>query len=277
MRLALVLALFLVAPFAQAWVAGPDRPHHADLALAAVERLPPEMRSIIERDMDVFWRGALEPDGILDKDKDVHVFYHQYEPSDGTGGGAWRVHHSVVEAAGALREGNGPKAAYLLGYLTHFSTDLAMPLHTGKEAFMHPRHEAVEKEAYDHKAELALALPARAPREVADPEAYAVDLARQSASMWPELEESIEAWSPATAEVLSRAASLAVEASADLMFTAFAWADPARPAPPEPGPAPLPVETADVAWGPREIALASGGVILAAIVTAFVVRRARPL
>lgn len=275
--LAALLALALLAPTALAWVAGRETPHHADLAWEAAMRLPPEMRAIVERHEDAFRRGALDPDGQLDPERDVHTFYHAYEPADGGGGGVYRVELTLHEAVVALRSGDEDAAAYQLGFLTHFVTDLAMPFHTGRDAYDDPRHEEAEVAAFLHRGDYTLA-PARPPARVDDVEAYMVRVAEQSAASWPALDAATptegEAWSPEAARIVGAGASLAVEAASDLLLTAFALADPAQPLPPKPEEVPVPWDAEDLgwpAWLPVAIALVAAA--LAALVPLALARK----
>lgn len=253
-----LLALACPSP-AQAWVAGPDRPHHADLAVLAAQRLPEPERALIFRNLDAFRAGALDPDGVTDPSKNINTFYHAYEPHDGGGGGVYRVRLSLHHATMALREG-APEAdaAYQLGVLTHFTLDLAMPFHTGADDYDHAWHESTEKLAYDHRGDLAIP-PGGPPREVADPGARAVALAEASAALSDpliaELDASGGAWTPGIARILGEAAALGVAATADHLHTAFLWADPARPAP-EPvheGDLPVPRDAEDLGLSLTEL------------------------
>lgn len=225
-----------LAPPAQAWVAGPDKPHHADLAVMAAERLPEPERSFLLRNVERFREGALDPDGVTDPDAQIHTFYHAYEPSDGGGGGVYRVRLSLREAVVALRDG-APEGdvAYQMGILTHFVLDLSVPFHTGKDSYDNLWHEPYEHTAYDRQGEVQLP-PARPPREVEDAEEYAVDLAERSAELVVPLVEALdatggEAWSPEVARITAQAQAMGIEATADLLHTAFRMADPARPEP----------------------------------------------
>lgn len=230
-----LLALLFALPGAGAWVAGPDRPHHADLAEAALAALPARLRELIEGERDAFRRGALDPDGITDPEKGVHTFYHTYEPATGSGGGVYRVELSLHEATMALREGRpAAEAAYQLGFLSHFVADLAVPFHTADGLYEHEGHERYERLAYDHRDAYSVA-PTRAPREVHDPGAYAKDLATQSEALAQELLDALDAsndaWSPEVQRITERTAALAVDAMADMLYTAYARADPSRPEP----------------------------------------------
>lgn len=231
----LLLATLACSPTAQAWVAGPDRPHHADLAVLAAQRLPEAERALIFRNLDSFRAGALDPDGVTDPSKNINTFFHAYEAKDGGGGGVYRVRLSLYHAATAIRDGAPERdIAYQLGVLTHFTMDLSMPFHTGDDDYDNRWHESTERLAYDHRADLRI-VEGPAPREVEDPEARAVALAEESAAMAEALIAGLDAsegaWTPDTARILGEAASLGVAATADYLHTAFVWADPARPAP----------------------------------------------
>lgn len=252
-----LLAVLLLAPLAQAWVAGHDRPHHADISEAAAERLPAELRQLILTHRDAFRRGALDPDGVTDQKKGVHTFYHTFEPGKGSGGGVYRIELSLHEAVVAMRQGAAPEeVAYQLGFLTHFATDLAVPFHTGEDLYDHAWHEPYEHAAYDHRNEYT-ARASREPREVHDPSAYAKEVAKESAAMGEALVAALDAsggvWSPEVRDITERAASLALEAAADLMYTAYVRADPARPEPTFDAQMPLPTEPEDVGLSIREL------------------------
>lgn len=277
MRLLTALAALciLATPLAAAWVAGPTAPHHADLAVLAAERLPAPERDLLLRNLDAFRKGALDPDGVTDPSKSIHTFYHAYEPEDGGGGGVYRVQLSLHEAARALREG-APEAdaAYQMGVLTHFTMDLAMPFHTGKDDYDNKWHEPFEKAAYAHRAELPIA-PGGPPREVTEPKARAIALAQASARLAKPLVASLDAadapWSPEAARIAGEAASLGVEATADFLHTAFLWGDPARPDPPPfHDEMPVPKDAEDLGLSLAELGrhhpflLASGAFALAA-------------
>lgn len=253
--LALLLALTLLAPAASAWVAGPDRPHHADLAQTALGRLPPELRSILERERDAFRQGALDPDGIEHPDRGVHTFYHTYEPATGSGGGVYRVELSLHEATMALREGRpDAEVAYQMGFLAHFIADLAVPFHTANGLYEHELHEVYEHLAYDHRDAYSVA-PTRVPREVADPSAYAKDVAAQSEALAKGLVEALEAsggaWSAEVERLTHEAAALAVDATADMLYTAYVRADASRPEPTFDAKMPLPGDLDDLGVGVR--------------------------
>lgn len=222
-------------PGAGAWVAGPDRPHHADLAEAAFVGLPATLRGLLDGERGAFRRGALDPDGITDREKGVHTFYHTYEPATGSGGGVYRVELSLHEASMTLREGKpAAEAAYQLGFLSHFVADLAVPFHTANGLYELERHEGYERLAYDRRDTYSVA-PTRAPREVHDPAAYAKALATQSEALARDLldalDASSDAWSPEVQRIAERTAALAVDAMADMLYTAYVRADPSRPEP----------------------------------------------
>ena len=238
-------------------MAGPDRPHHADLAELAAERLPPEMREIIGAHREAFRRGALDPDGITNADAGVNTFYHTFEPGKGSGGGVYRVELSLHEAVVAMRGGAADEdVAYQLGFLTHFVLDLAVPFHTGEGLYDHEWHEAYEQAAYDHREEYD-ARPGREPQEVHDPSAYAKELAEQSAALADDLVSTLDAsggaWTPEARDIAQRTAALGVEATADLLYTALVRADPARPEPTFDAQMPLPTEPEDVGLSIREL------------------------
>lgn len=294
--LALLLPAAALPPPASAWVAGPTKPHHADLAVLAAERLPEPHRALLLRNLDAFRLGAMAPDGVVDPARGIHTFYHAYEPHDGGGGGVYRVKLSLREAAMALRVG-APEAdvAYQMGILTHFVLDLSVPFHTGQDAYDHPLHERFEHAAYDHHAELPI-LAGAAVREVTDPEARAIALAEASSRLLPPLVQAMQApdaaeggWSAETNRLAGEAATMGVDATADFLHTAFLWADPARP---EPGPIddemPVPKDAEDLGLSPTELAkhhpwlLASAGFVLLAAAVALATyaaarRRARRL
>lgn len=276
--LALAAACLLALPGAHAWVAGPTKPHHADLAVLAAERLPPAERGLLMRNLESFRQGAMDPDGISNPDRAIHTFYHAYEAHDGGGGGVYRIQLSLYEAAMALRKGL-PEAdvAYQMGILTHFTLDLSVPFHTGSDDYDHRWHEPYEIAAYDHRAEFDVR-PGGPVREVEDPEARAVELAHASAALSDPLIASLDAagrpWTPEAARITGEAASLGVAATADYLHTAFLWADPARP---DPVPAhteemPVPMDAEDLGLSITELAkhhptlLASGVFALAAAV-----------
>lgn len=254
-----LLVATLAAPSAQAWVAGPDKPHHADLAVIAAERLPEPERSYVLRNVERFREGALDPDGVTDKDAQIHTFYHAYEPSDGGGGGVYRVRLSLREATVAMRDG-APEGdvAYQLGILTHFVLDLSVPFHTGKDSYDNLWHEPYEHAAYDRQGEIQLP-PTRPPREVEDTGAYAVDLAERSAELVIPLVEALDAsgdagWSPEVSALTQRAQAMGVEATADLLHTAFLMAHPSRPDPaPVDGRVPVPRDAEDLGLSITEI------------------------
>lgn len=262
-----LFALALIVPGASAWVAGPDRPHHGDLAEAAIAQLPVEWRALLEGNRDAFRAGALDPDGITDPDKGVPTFYHTYEPGSGTGGGVYRVELSLHEATMAMRDG-APDAevAYQMGFMTHFIADLAVPFHTTDGLYEDERHAAYEKAAYDHRAEYDVG-PSRAPREVDDPAAYAKAVAAESSAMGEELVAAWDAaggaWSPEVARLTERAATLAVDAMADMLYTAFARADPARPEPAFDADMPVPGDLDDLGVSVRLLRDAHPAIVVA--------------
>lgn len=252
-----LLAAALAAPVASAWMAGGDRPHHADLAEEAAALLPAGWCEILLSDREAFRKGALDPDGIVDPPKGVHTFYHAWEPDDGGGGGVYRVRLSLHEATMAIRDGNASAdVAYQMGFLTHFITDLAMPFHTGDGAYDSRWHEPFEQAAYDRRAEYAGPV-AHAPRQVLDAEAYAENVARESAARAPRLLAALDAsegaWSDEARAVAAESRALAVRAAADMMYTAFAMADPARPAPVFDEDMPVPAEPEDLGLSAAEI------------------------
>ena len=256
--LPLLLPLLLLVPGAQGWVAGPDRPHHADIAEIAAERLPPEWRDVLLAEREAFRNGALDPDGVRDPETNVNTFYHTWEPGEQRGGGVYRVQLSLHVATMALRDGNATEeVAYQMGFLTHFVADLSMPFHTGNDIYDDERHASFENFAYDRRAEYADALSLREPREVQDVEAYMQDVAQRSAALAPRLllalDASAGAWSPETRDVAAEAHALAVEATADLLYTAFARGDASRPAPTFEEDVPLPEEPEDVGLSLTEI------------------------
>jgi hypothetical protein len=285
--LALALALALAqVPSVQAWVAGPDRPHHADLAVAAAQRLPPEMRDLLLQHEASFRKGALDPDGIVDPDKDVHTFYHAYEPTDGGGGGLYRVELSLHEATLAMREGKPPEEiAYQMGFLTHFVTDLAVPYHTGKDLYDSPWHEDYEKAAYDQRATYSLG-EARAPQRVADVQAYMRDVAARSSADAAALETSLQdagvAWTPEAHDITQRNAALAVQAATDILYTAFVLGQSGEVAP-EPEHVAAPSDAEDLGLSivelrkrfPIDAILLAAGALLVIALGAWLVRRQR--
>lgn len=288
--LATLLALALLVPSASAWVAGPDRPHHADLAVAALEGLPPDLRALLEENLDAYRRGALDPDGITDAEKEVHTFYHTYEPESGTGGGVYRVELQLHEATMAMRRGAPPsQVAYDLGFLTHFVADLAVPFHTADGLYEDERHVPYEHAAYDHRADYE-AHPTRAPQEVTDPAAYAKDLARRSAASSEALVRAIDdaeatgGWSPEVARLTEEATTLAVDAMADMLYTAYLRADPARPEPAFDARMPLPGDLDDLGVSVRllrdthPLVIVGAFVLVAAFAVAatFGIKRKRP-
>jgi len=238
-------------------MAGPDRPHHADLAEVALAALPPELRALLETHREAFRRGALDPDGITDPSKEVNTFYHTWEPSSEGGGGVYRVELSLHEATMALRENrSGEDVAYQMGFLTHFVMDLAVPFHTGDGLYDHAWHEPYEQAAYDHRHEYEVTLE-REPREVHDPSAHVKELAERSAAMAAELVAALDAsggaWTPEAREITRRAASLGAQATADLLYTAWVRADPSRPAPTFDANMPIPREPEDVGLSIAEL------------------------
>lgn len=253
-----LLALLLLVPVAQGWMAGPDRPHHADIAVEASQRLPAEWRALLDAHRGSFRLGALDPDGVTNADKGVHTFYHTWEPGEGRGGGVYRVELSLHEATMAIREGKSDAdVAYQMGFLTHFITDLAMPFHTADGLYDHAWHETFEQHAYDHRDEYGEAPAAREPREVEDVEQYAMEVARASAALAPRLLAALERtegeWNDEARAVAREAHELAVQGAADVLYTAFAHADPARPAPVFEEDMPLPQEPEDVGLSIAEI------------------------
>lgn len=281
-----LLVVLLLAPTAQGWMAGPDRPHHADLAEAAAGQLPEGWRAALLGQREALRKGAMDPDGILDPEKGVHTFYHTYEPADGGGGGVYRVGLSLQEATMAVREGKPAyDVAYQMGFLTHFIADLSMPFHTGADLYDDAWHERYEQLAYDRRAEYAT-MPSRAPQEVEDVEAYAIGVAQRSAALGESLVAALDAsggeWSPEARDLSEQIARHAVEASADMLYTAFARADPARPAPTFADDMPVPKEPEDLGLSVAELGrrypwgvAAAGFALLAALVAvgAYVARR----
>lgn len=228
MRVACLLAgtllLATVAAPADAWTAGPDRPHHALLAEEAAARLPPAYTDLLARHAERFRAGALDPDGVTDPNLDVPVFYHVYDVETREGGGIHMALQALRDGARAMRE-NESDGAYLLGVASHIVTDLAIPLHTSFDRLHADAHEPFERAAYDHRDELRSA-PAREPRVVDNPGLYLENVSRRAASLAPAMEAALaeagEArWSPALANVTSEAVALAVESTADLLFTAL--------------------------------------------------------
>lgn len=253
-----LLAATSFLPLSSAFVAGPDRPHHADLADLAAARLPAEWRAILASHRASFREGAIDPDGQLNASREVHTFYHAYEPKDGGGGAVYRVALSLHEATMALREGRSEaEVAYQMGFLTHFSADLAMPLHTAENLYDHEKHEVFEHAMYDHAAEYGVTAPSRPPQEVADVEAYAVALAERSAALGTRIDHALAAtegaWSPELRDIAAESTALAVEATADLLYTAFARADPTRPDPVFAAADPMPRELEDVGLSVPEL------------------------
>ncbi|HUR69248.1 MAG TPA: hypothetical protein VM370_08375 [Candidatus Thermoplasmatota archaeon] len=231
----LAALLLLSSPGALGWVAGWDRPHHADLAVKAARRLPPEWRDLILAHEDAFRKGALDPDGVTDASKEVNSFFHTYQPGSGGGGGLYRVQASLHDATMAKRDGKTDEGiAYQMGFLTHFVADLAMPFHTAPGAYGNEWHLSFERDAYDHRGEYAISAGAP-PHEITDVKTYTIHEAEASAALAPGLVKSLDAsqgaWTPEARDIAKRAADLAVDSIADMLFTAFAQADPSRPEP----------------------------------------------
>lgn len=135
----------------------------------------------------------------------------------------------------AIRDGRtDEEIAYRMGFMTHFVADLAVPFHTAPAAYGNEWHLGSEKDAYDHRHEYAISAGA-APREIADVKTYTIHEAEASAALAPGLMKSLDAsqgaWTPEARDIAERAADLAVDSIADMLFTAFAQADPSRPEP----------------------------------------------
>ena len=280
---ALVAALALMGA-AQAWQASPELPHHADLAERAAQRLPADQAALVRANLDAFRRGALDPDGVTNPHADVHTFYHTYEPDDEDGGGLYQVKSSLHDAVVAMREGmSGEEVAYRLGHLTHFVTDLAVPYHTADGLYDHEQHGPFETEAHRHQhREL---VPTRSPQEVTDVHAYMTDVAARSAAMGDRLVQAWSdadgAWSQEIDAIARELEQLSIDAAADMMATAFAMADPARPTPTFDEPRPIPIEPEDVGlslqeqWRNNPTVVIGAGVVLAALGVAILVALSR--
>lgn len=227
-----VVVLLVATPPAGGWVAGWDRPHHADLAVEALARLPGPERTFLAAHLDAFRKGALDPDGVTDPAQAVPEYYHGYEPASGDGGALYMAERSLIEAVEALRKGD-PDAAYFLGRMSHFVGDLAQPFHTGADAdgvlgridlLYHPRHEPYEHLAYDERLSYATE-GAHPPRVVHDVHAYLKGVAGESAARAPELLGALEAgdgaWTPEVRRLTGESARLTVGAIGDLIHTAF--------------------------------------------------------
>lgn len=270
--LASLLAVVAVAGVAQGWQAAPELPQHADLGQRAALQMRPELRELIVAHPESFRAGALDPDGVTDPSKDVHTFYHTYEPVEGEGGGLYQVRLALHEASMAMREGRpNEEVAYKLGFLTHFVTDLAVPYHTADALYDHEQHGPYETQAHAHQSR---DLAPRAPGEVEDVEAYMIEVATRSAAQGDRLVAAWEVndgWSPEVDAVTREMELLALEAAGDLMTTAFAMADPARPEPVFDAPRPLPTEPEDVGlslkeqWRTNPEIVVGGGVALVAL------------
>lgn len=279
-----LLASTLVLGSAAAWQAAPELPHHADLAERAAQHLPPEQRSLVMAHLEAFRRGALDPDGITDPAAEVHTFYHTYEPVEGDGGGLYQARLALHEAAMAMREGErDDEVAYRLGFLTHFVTDLSVPYHTADGFYDEEQHGPYETEAYRRQhRELA---PSRAPREIADTEAYLIDVATRSAAQAERLSAAWDAaegaWTPEIDAITRDMEQLALDAAADMMVTAFALAEASRPAPTFDAEKPLPTEPEDVGlslkeqWRTHPERLIAGAVVLVALGIASIVAISR--
>lgn len=230
MRITLVAALLLTAtPSAQAWVGGEGDTHHADLAEAAAARLPVEHRRLLEEHREAFRHGAGYPD------VDIQTFWHTYEPQDGSGGAAYEAERALYDAVVAMRDGSDPQeAAFRLGYLTHFVLDLSVPFHTGTDAYDNPWHLDYERAAYAAHPERNVA-PARAPQEVDDAWGALVALswasANRSEALIRALDTSGHPYPPEAAAITDEMVALGLEATADLLLTAFLQAAPSRPDP----------------------------------------------
>lgn len=282
--LASLLALALLSPAASAWQASPELQHHADLAERAAHALPAELRALVERHRDEFRAGALDPDGVTDPAKNVHTFYHTYEPLQQEGGGLYQVQRTLHDAGMAMREGKpDAEVAYALGTMTHFVTDLAVPYHTADGRYDDEEHGPYETGAAQHQHRDLV--PSRAPQEVADVGAYMTDVATRSARMGDALAAAMEradgAWTEELEVRTRELEQLAIDAAADMMVTAYAMADPARAAPAFDEEQPLPTEPEDVGlslkeqWRTNPHILVGGAVVLVALGIACVVALSR--
>lgn len=230
LALTLLAAAAAAAPgVAQAWVGQTPDTHHAQLAVLVGERLPEPLRSLLLKHREAFERGAYEPDA------NVQTFWHGYDVRDGGGGALYEVEKAVYDATMALRNDAPPEEiAYRMGYITHFSLDLAVPFHTGSGSYDHDLHLKYEHSAQLFQDELDLN-GTRAPQGVADVRAAALALAHLSAAESPALLASLEpeglSWTPEARDITERVLQAGLDTTADLLLTAFLQADPARPAP----------------------------------------------
>lgn len=263
----LAVTLFL-SQGALGWVAGWDRTHHADLAVEAAKRLPPEWRELLLANEEAFRKGALDPDGVTDGSREVHTFFHTYQPANGGGGGLYQVQASLHDATMTIRDGKtDEEIAYRMGFMTHFVADLAVPFHTAPAAYGHEWHLSFEKDAYDHRDQYAISA-GEAPHEIADVKTYTIHVAEASAALAPGLIKSLDAsqgaWTPESRDIAKRAADLAVVSITDMLFTAFAQADPTRPEPAFTASAPAIRDTEDIGLPPGAV-LARHAVEIAAL------------
>lgn len=234
--------------------------------------------------LDAFRRGALDPDGVTNPDANVHTFYHTYEPREQDGGGLYQVKSSLHDAVMAMREGKSDEeVAYRLGHLTHFVSDLAVPFHTADGLYDHEHHGAFETAATGHQhRDLA---PTRAPQEVADVHAYVTNVATRSASLGERLVEAMDAargeWTGEVDGIARELEQLSIDATADMLLTAFAMADTARPTPAFDEAKPVPMEPEDVGlslqeqWRANPAILVGGAVVLVALGIAIAVGLSR--
>lgn len=140
------LAIVLAAlPVASAWSGEPDRPHHADLGMLALEALASAQATPIMRHAEAYRAGA------LDADRELSPEFHRYSPETGDG----RALHYVAKATARLQtnltaRNATEEDARQLGILTHVLIDLTQPLHTGNGSIDAAHHAEYEAAASEH-------------------------------------------------------------------------------------------------------------------------------
>ena len=184
----MALLSLLTLPLAAGWSGEPDKPHHADLAEAALAAVDPDQAAPIRAHLDAYRAGA------LDADVELAPQFHRYSPTTGAG----RALDYVERASARLNENLTARNATAedarqLGILAHVLLDLTQPLHTGNGTIGAPHHAEYEAAAYDYAMKLKLE---HAPPSEGNLTAIGLTLAATSARRADELASLLEAEGP---------------------------------------------------------------------------------